>query len=108
MTQTTLTTPRTTNAPRQVTTPIRATTMGGVIAFPPLAKACVTPWAQPRRSFETQYCMARVAVGKVAPSPKPSSRRTPKRLTQPPAKAVRMVATAQISPETVSVRRAPK
>ena len=65
------------------------------------------PWAKPRLPGAVQFCIARVAVGKVAPSPKPSSTRARNRLISPPTRPVRIVAEAQIMPQTRSVRRAP-
>ena len=96
-TQTRLIAPRTKKAPRQLRRIISQTTRGGVMALPARAKAWVTPWAKPRRSLATQYCIARVAVGKVAPSPMPRSSRARKSETRPPARPVRTVATAQTS-----------
>ena len=52
--------------------------------------------------------MARVAVGKVAPSPKPSITRNRNSEMRPEDRPVRIVATAQISPQANSVRRGPK
>ena len=66
------------------------------------------PCAQPRRSGEVQLVIARVAVGKVAPSPRPSSARTTSSMTKLWARPVASVAPDQITAQTVSVRRAPK
>ena len=65
------------------------------------------PCAKPRLPGAVQFCMARVAVGKVAPSPKPSSTRARNRLIKPPTIPVRIVAIAQIKPQASRVRRAP-
>ena len=81
--------------------------MGGATALPSRAKACVMPCAKPRLPGAVQFCMARVAVGKVAPSPKPRSTRARNRLMRPPTIPVRIVAEAQIRPQTRSVRLAP-
>src|SRR5207245_4611100 len=66
-----LTQPTTMNDPRHEMAAISDATSHGVIEFPSRENACVKPCAKPRRSFDTQYDMARVAVGKVAPSPNP-------------------------------------
>ena len=52
--------------------------------------------------------IARVAVGKVAPSPKPSATRAVNSVTRPVTKPVMMVAPAQIRPHQNRVRRGPK
>ena len=49
------------------------------------------------RFLPAQEAIARVAVGKVAPSPKPSMKRIMKSEASPPAKPVRIVAAAQIT-----------
>ena len=106
-TQTRLTTPSTANAPRQVPHTMSAATTGGVTALPSRANECVTPWAKPRLLGGVQFCIARVAVGNVAPSPKPSATRNAISDTRPTASPVSAVATAQIAPHTSSVLRGP-
>ncbi len=107
-TQVRLTTPMMMKAARQLSSTISQATSGGVTALPKRAKECVSPWAKPRRPAGVQYCMARVAVGNVAPSPKPSRTRHRKSETMPLANPVRMVATAQMRPQANNVRRGPK
>ncbi len=75
-TQSRLPAPSAMNDPRHLTTVMREATSGGVIALPTRENACVRPCANPRRSAGVQLCIARVATGKVAPSPMPSSSRT--------------------------------
>ena len=67
--------------------------IGGVIAFPSRANECVMPWANPQFRSGVQTDMARVAVGKVAPSPMPSISRAANRLARPPTRPVAAVAT---------------
>ena len=64
---------RTIRARRPAT--ISHATIGGVIALPSRANACVSPCAKPRRPTGVQLCIARVATGNVAPSPMPTSTR---------------------------------
>jgi hypothetical protein len=61
----------------------------------------------PRDASEVQFDSARVAAGKVAPSPMPSTRRTANKDPSPRTAAVMTVVIDQASPQTVSVRRAP-
>src|SRR5258708_7824229 len=96
------------NEPRQVNQAIKAAISGGVIALPRRAKAWVRPCAKPRRPAGVQYCIALVAVGKVAPSPKPSARRAMNKVVNPVTKPVMMVEAAQIRPHQNKVRRGPK
>lgn len=77
-------------------------------ALPSRAAEWVMPCAQPLLPPGNQELMARVAVGKVAPSPRPSSTRASSNDHSPPTKPVRIVAPAQTRPQTVNVRRAPK
>ncbi len=77
-TQTKPASPTTTNEPRHVTTAISPTIRNGVSALPSREKECVMPCAKPRLRDSTQYCMARVAVGSVAPTPKPIRMRAKK------------------------------
>ncbi len=97
----------TTNDPRQETSEISITTKGGVTVLPSRLAAWVMPCAEPDLPPGSQDDMARVAVGKVAPSPRPSSIRTRISDHSPLTSPVSIVAAAQTSPHTVSVRRAP-
>src|SRR4030081_2903164 len=63
--------PRMMKEARQLYSAISQATSGGVTALPKRAKECVSPWAKPHRPAGVQYCIARVAVGNVAPSPNP-------------------------------------
>ena len=99
--------PMTTNEPRQPTSAMMATTMMGVSELPRRENEWVMPCAKPRRRVSTQCCMARVAVGSVAPTPKPISTRQRKSEVSPVARPVRMVAPAQTRPEMKSVLRGP-
>src|SRR5262245_64550811 len=103
-----LTKPSTTNEPRQVSHAISAASSGGVIELPSREKAWVSPCAKPRLLSGVQYCIARVAVGKVAPSPKPSAKRARNSIGRLLTKPVAMVDSAQIMPHQNSVLRGPK
>src|SRR5258708_6241874 len=94
--QTRVTNPSTMNEPRQVSQNISAAIKGGVSALPSRAEAWVIPCAKPRLTAGVQYCIARVAVGKVAPSPKPSATRAMNSVSRLFTKPVMMVAAAQI------------
>src|SRR6266849_1841454 len=100
--------PRMIKESRQELTRINQATRGGVKKFPSRAKACVMPWANPRFEAGAQSDNARVAVGKVAPSPSPRTTRARISVVRLPASPVKMVAPAQIIPQKVKVRRAPK
>src|ERR1700682_5014783 len=67
--------PRIMNDPRQEKAIISQVTRGGVTALPMRANAWVIPCAKPRFPGAVQFDMARVAVGNVAPSPRPSKTR---------------------------------
>src|SRR3954464_2101504 len=67
--QTKLSDPRMTKEIRQETNARSAAISGGVTAFPMRANECVIPCANPQRSTGVQLDIARVAVGKAAPSP---------------------------------------
>src|SRR5262245_19230583 len=97
----------TTNAPRQDTIQVNKAIRGGVAALPIRADEWVIPWAKPQLRSGTQTAMARVAVGKVAPSPMPRAGRAANRLASPPIAPVAAVAAHTIRPLTQSVRRAP-
>ena len=86
---------------------MRNATSGGVKKFPNRAKEWVMPWAKPRFSAGNQSASARVAVGKVAPSPRPRMTRQTINAVKLPTRPINMVEPAQMIPQTVSVRRAP-
>src|ERR1700689_968381 len=96
------------NEPRQVSHAINAAINGGVMAFPNRANECVSPWAKPLLLAGVQYCMARVAVGKVAPSPKPSATLAMNNVSRLVTKPVTIVEAAQIRPHQNKVLRGPK
>src|ERR1700731_1976580 len=96
------------NEPRQVNRAIRNATIGGVTVPPIRENEWVKPCAKPRLLAGVQYCIARVAVGNVAPSPKPSATRAMNSVTRLVTKRVMMVAAAQIRPQQNRVLRGPK
>src|SRR6202051_4412293 len=73
----------TTNEPRQDTSSTSIAIRGGVIALPIRANEWVIPWAKPQLRSGVHTAIARVAVGKVAPSPLPSASGAGNRLTSP-------------------------
>ena len=87
---------------------IRKATIGADAPAPRRPAAWVMPTAVPREASEVQFDSARVAAGKVAPSPMPSTRRTANSETSPVTAPVAIVVIDHASPQTVSVRRAPK
>jgi hypothetical protein len=91
-----------------ITSAISQTTSAGVNALPRREKAWVMPCAKPRFRVSTQYCIARVAVGSVAPTPNPIRMRAAKSEEKSHATLVNTVAPAQTSPLKNSVRRGPK
>src|ERR1700692_2918797 len=93
-----LTRPMATKEPRQVTKAIRVTTKGGVMALPMRALAWVMPCAKPAFSPGSQDAIARVATGKVAPSPRPSSTRAAINVAKLPTMPVKIAAAADQSP----------
>src|SRR5258706_12835588 len=95
-------------APRQVSEATNQAIIGGVRALPSLALECVIPCPNPRFSSGNQSLMARVAVGKVAPSPNPSSSRAQTNAASPLTFPVHSVALPQMIGEIVRVLRAPK
>src|ERR1700680_4738868 len=99
--------PKMMNDPRQLIASISQVTSGGVTALPTRAKAWVIPCAKPRFPIAVQFDIARVAVGNVAPSPRPSRIRARTIDTSPPAKPVSTVAPAQMNEQIVNVRRGP-
>ena len=100
--------PSTTNERRQDNQVIRKATIGAAAPAPSRPAAWVMPTAEPRDAVEVQLDNARVAAGKVAPSPMPSTKRTAKSDASPPTAPVAIVVIDHASPQTVSVRRAPK
>src|SRR5260221_3230183 len=107
-TQTRLARPSTTKEPRQVTSAASAAISGGVTALPKREKEWVMPWAKPNRASGIQLVIARVAVGKAAPSPKPRASRAASSAANPPAAPVSTVAAQTTRPQIPRVRRAPK
>ena len=87
---------------------IRKATIGAAAPAPRRPAAWVMPTAVPRDSSEVHFESARVAAGNVAPSPIPSTRRTPKSEASPVTAPVAIVVIDHARPQTVSVRRAPK
>ena len=65
------------------------------------------PCAKPQLASGVQIAMARVAVGKAAPSPIPSASRAANNEASPPTAPVVAVAAQTISPQTPRVARAP-
>ncbi len=88
MIQLMLTAPITMKDMRQETYANNPATRSGVSALPSLAAACVMPWANPQLRAGIQSAIARVAVGKAAPSPKPNASRTATSEANPPARPV--------------------
>src|ERR1700751_6264107 len=82
----------TTNAPRQDTIPINKAIRGGVAVLPIRADEWVVPWEEPQLRSGTQTALARVAVGKAAPSPIPRASRAANRLASPPTAPAAAVA----------------
>ena len=83
-------------------------TSGGVIAFPIRAHECVMPCANPHFSAGVQVDIARVAVGKAGPSPKPKAIRAAISDMKPPVSPVSTVEIAAITQQVASTKRAPK
>src|SRR5579863_7232864 len=67
--------PNIANVPRQVENSSNPAMIGGVTALPIRAKECTIPCANPQLPCGVQLAIARVAVGKPAPSPNPSASR---------------------------------
>lgn len=82
-------------------------TSGGVNAVPSREQEWVIPCAKARFSTGSQSHMARVATGKVAPSPNPSKPRANSMAPKVVVTPVSSVALPQTIAETVSVHRAP-
>ena len=82
-------------------------TIGGVSALPRRAKACVIPWAKPRRPATSTPASraSRPETSRLRRRPTSAARGTAS--SRLPAKPVRIVADAQISPHTKSVLLGP-
>src|SRR5712691_11280530 len=93
--------PSTTNERGQDNHTIRKATIAAAAPAPRRPAAWVMPTAEPRDAVEVQLDNARVAAGKVAPSPLPSSKRTAKSDTIPPTAPVAIVVVDHASPQTV-------
>src|SRR5215472_778682 len=102
------TAPRKTKENRQENQDIKKATIGADVPAPSRPAAWVIPTAVPRAASEVHFDSARVAAGSVAPSPMPSTSLTAKSETSPVTAPVAIVVIDQVSPQTVSVRRAPK
>ena len=59
-------------------------------------------------AFGSHVAIARVALGKANPSPKPSASRSANKEASPPTSPVSIVATVTSAPQNSSVRRVPK
>src|ERR1700724_1080065 len=77
-----------TNEPRHEISSTSEAIRGGVRALPSRAKEWVMPWAKPQFRSGVHTAMARVAVGKAAPSPTPRTSRAKNRLMRPPTAPV--------------------
>src|ERR1700745_163171 len=99
--------PTATNENRQENQVIKKATIGAAVPAPRRPAAWVAPIAVPRFSIGVHFETARVAAGNVAPSPMPSTRRTPKSEASPVTAPVAIVVSDQARPQTVKVRRAP-
>src|SRR5271166_6534655 len=102
------TTPSATKENRQENQVMSRATIGADVPAPSRPAAWVMPTAVPRAGSEVHFDSARVAAGKVAPSPMPSTKRTAKSDHNPVTAPVAMVVSDHTTPQTVSVRRAPK
>src|ERR1700726_2194609 len=100
--------PSATNERRQENQGIRKATIGAAAPAPRRPAEWVIPTALPRDASEVQFDNARLAAGKVAPSPMPSTKRTANSEPSPRTAPVAIVVIDHTSPHTVSVRRAPK
>jgi hypothetical protein len=96
------------NEKRQENQVIRKATIGAAAPAPTRPAAWVIPSAVPRDASEVQLEIARVAAGKVAPSPMPSANRTANSEPSPRTAPVAIVVIDHANPHIVSVRRAPK
>src|SRR5437763_3386714 len=102
-----LTRPRIRKEPRQDPNASSAVTRGGVNALPIRAEACTMPCAKPQLPDGVQLAMARVAVGKAAPSPNPTARRIATSDARPPAAPVKAVDPATMMQQAVKTSQAP-
>src|ERR1700693_732385 len=100
--------PSATNEKRHENQVIRKATIGAAAPAPRRPAEWVIPTAFPRDASDVQFDKARLAAGKVAPSPLPSANRTANSEPRPVTAPVTIVVIDQARPETVSVRRAPK
>src|SRR5690349_6825544 len=102
-----LTAPSMTNETRQVANRSRPAMIGGVTALPIRAKECTNPWANPQLPCGVQLAIARVAVGKPAPSPNPSASRSIMSVAIPVTAPVSAVDIPTIAQQIASVSRGP-
>ena len=102
-----LTAPKITNDARQLVNSSRPAMIGGAAALPIRPKECTRPCANPQLLCGVQLAMARVAVGKPAPSPNPSARRNPISEAMPVAPPISMVEVPMMAQQMDSVRRGP-
>src|ERR1035438_5576434 len=86
-----LATPRITKELRHETNPSSRDIRGRVSALPMRPKEWVMPCPKPQLRAGVQLDMARVAVGKAAPSLKPRPRRSKNNETNPPVAPVNIV-----------------
>src|ERR1700676_3432139 len=100
--------PSATNENRQENQVIRKATIGADIPAPRRPAEWVMPTAVPRAASEVHFDSALVAAGSVAPSPMPRTKRTANSDASPVTAPVAIVVSDHVSPQTVSVRRAPK
>src|SRR5271169_4115997 len=100
--------PTATNENLQENQVISKATIGAAVPAPARPAAWVAPIAVPRASTGIHFESARVAAGKVAPSPMPRTRRTANSDLSPVTAPVAMVVIDHASPQTAKVRRAPK
>jgi hypothetical protein len=99
--------PNTMKAPRQLVIAINPATSGGVKAAPNRELEWVIPCANPRLPAGIQSDIARVAIGKVAPSPNPSMTRANRIAANVLTRPVSRVAVPQITADRVNAFRAP-
>src|SRR5215471_13209639 len=107
MSQPKLAIPNMTNVPRQVANINRPIINGGVKALPIRANEWTIPCAKPHFSFGVQLAIARVAVGKVAPSPNPNASLQKNKEVRPPTAPVKTVEPTTMAQQTASVRLGP-
>ena len=100
--------PRMANEPRQDENVRSPAINAGVTALPIRENEWTIPCAKPQFPRAVQLAMARVAVGKPAPSPNPKARRTANSDATPLTAPVSTVDSATIPQQSDSVRRAPR